>query len=100
MTQSLEDIYADIGRLIAGKLPAGWASARVVAEETGEGVFDWRGEYRSAAGQPYQFVVGPEIARLVMLIRQQMSVAGKPLWRRATVTLDADGQFDVAFKYA
>lgn len=99
MTQSLEDIYADIGRHIAGKLPAGWTRARVVAEAAGEGAFDWQGEYDSAAGQPGQFVVGPEIARLVLLVRQQMNGAGKPGWRRATITLNSDGQFDMAFEY-
>lgn len=100
MTQSLEDIYAGMGRLIAGKLPAGWSSARVIVEQVGEGAFDWWGEYDSAAGQPSQFVVGPEISRLVLLARQQMSVPGKPAWRRATITLGSDGQFNMAFEYA
>lgn len=99
MTQSIEYIYAEIGRLMAGKLPAGWTSAQVIAEEVGEGAFDWLGEYSITTEQQGRFVVGPEIARLVLLVRQQMGVPGKPAWRRATITLDSDGQFDVAFEY-
>lgn len=100
MTESLESIYGSIGRLMAGKLPAAWIEARVIAEEVDTGVFEWRGEYIPSTGQAAgEFVVGPEIASLVMLVRQRMAATGKASWQRSTITLKPDGQFNMAFDY-
>ena len=100
MAQSLESIYTDIGRHIVGKLPQDWATAQVSAEELDEGVFDWHGEYNLVNGEKsHQFIIGSQIMRLMMLVRQRIATPDKPAWRKATFTLKSDGQFDMSFDY-
>lgn len=100
MAQSLESIYTNIGRLIVKKIPKDWKTAQVIAEERDEGVFDWRGEYSLVNSEkPHKFVVGPQLMRLMMLVRQRIETPDKPAWRKATFTLKLDGQFDMVFDY-
>jgi len=87
----LDDHRDPLGSAIAASIPQpDWeaACAEVICLRDGVRL---RGAYRSVRGDVQDFPVADEVERQVLALREQRRQSGQPLWSKARLTVDAQG---------